>query len=291
LRIGVKLAPQSVDFLTLANAWTAAGESATLDSIWSFDHLYPIAGRGACLEGWTTLAVLAHRSGPKQIGHLVLAAPYRNASLLAKMATVMDHATDGRFVLGLGAGWHLKEAEDFGLPMPSIGDRMALLEATLRSLRTLWSSPHVDWDPPVSRRLLPFDVPDAAVFLPPPRTPGGPPIWLGTSGEQVGLRLVARYADGWNFSGAKGFELDTYKRKRDLLRKYAAEVGRDGEDIAVTVQLKLDGDEAIRQTTATSIALAEAGCSHLILMVDPNEGSAGVRRAETVARMVRDGGC
>ena len=292
MRIGVKLAPQSVDFPTLARAWAAAGASEALDSIWSFDHLYPIAGPGPCLEGWTTLAVLAHRSGSKQIGHLVLAAPYRNASLLAKMGAVMDHATDGRFVLGLGAGWHVTEAADFGLPMPGIGDRMALLEATLRSLRTLWGSRRSDsWDPPVSPQALPFEVPDAAVFLPRPRTPGGPPIWLGTSGERVGLRLVARYADGWNFSGAKGFAADVYERKRDLLRVYAAEIGRDADEITVTVQVKLTQHrDALRETAALAIALAKAGCHHLILMVDAGEGPAGVHRAEVLARMVHDSG-
>lgn len=141
MRIGLKLSPQWVDFKTLERTWAAAGASEAFNSLWSFDHLYPIAGRGPCLEGWTSLAVLAHRSGSKTIGHLVMAVPYRNASLLAKMATVMDHATDGRFVLGLGAGWHVTEAADFGLPMPVLAERMALLEGSLRSIRQLWGAP------------------------------------------------------------------------------------------------------------------------------------------------------
>ena len=81
MRLGFKTAPQRTDWPTLDAIWGLAGEIDVFDSAWTFDHLYPVDGDGACFEGWTTLALLAHHVPDKQIGHLVLANPYRHPGL------------------------------------------------------------------------------------------------------------------------------------------------------------------------------------------------------------------
>ena len=289
MRIGVKLAPIYVGYPALELAWTTAAESAAFDSIWTYDHFYPREEPGPCFEGWTTLAVLAHHAPTQMIGHLVLAAPYRHPSLLAKMATVMDHATKGRFVLGLGAGHRLKEATDFRLPMASpIGRRMAELESTLRWVRHLWQAapPGGEHDRVTKSSDADLPIPTDAVFAPPNHTPGGPPIWIGTSGESVGLRLVARYADGWNYSG---IDVDAFARKLELLHGYCAEIGRDPADISVSVQFPLRGDEDERRATVErGVHFRASGCDHLVLMAETARGPVAVDEAATVATAVRE---
>lgn len=201
-----------VAWSALEEAWAAAGEAEDFESVWTFDHLYPLHGEGPCFEGWTTLAALAHHARGKRIGHLVLAATYRHPGLLAKMATVMDHATGGRLVLGLGAGWHEAETRAFDLPLPPIAERMRLLESTLRVTRGLLQRPAGSRGGETAesvRSVVPGSIEAHPYRLEDPRNdPGplgpGPRIVVGTEGERVGLRLVARWADGWNHSAARG---------------------------------------------------------------------------------------
>lgn len=285
--IGLKLSPDEVEFATLATAWSAAGESEAFDSLWSFDHLYPRDGPGACLEGWTTVAALANRAPGKILGHLVLAAPYRLPSMLAKSATVMDLATDGRFVLGLGAGNRAHESVAYRLGMPArLGDRLALLESTLRWIRALWgraeiapSAPPVAWSP------LPFDDLPEVQYAPANLTPGGPPIWLGTAGEQIGLRLVARYADGWVHGGG---DVDAFLRRNDLLDGYLDDLGRAPSEITRLVQVPSADDINGRQAAvAKAKRFVAGGANHVVLQADPARGVDAIRAAEAVAADIR----
>jgi alkanesulfonate monooxygenase SsuD/methylene tetrahydromethanopterin reductase-like flavin-dependent oxidoreductase (luciferase family) len=288
VRIGLKLAPINVGYDTLERAWIAGATSDAFDSLWSFDHLYPSTGPGPCLEGWTVLAVLAHHARDKELGHLVLAAPFRQAAVLAKAAAVMDLATAGRFVLGLGAGHNFVEAQAFDLPLPEpIGKRMQVLEATLRSVRSLWGAPdHARDVPPVTGSVLPFEQPPGALFEPAPRTPGGPRILIGTAGERIGLRLVARYADAWNQSGADD---EAFARKRDIIAANCAAIGRDPASVELTCQARLSADDdGATEAVAAARRLAAAGCDHLILMADASQGPAAVAAVETLARRIRD---
>src|SRR5207244_2529967 len=104
------------------------------------------------------------------------------------------HATGGRFVLGLGAGWFEGEHEPFGLDLPPIGPRIDRLVAAVDTLRALFSEPA--GAPPGLTRPDPFYPLDGAVAAPLPRTPGGPPLYLG--GQKArGIALAVRTAAGW----------------------------------------------------------------------------------------------
>ena len=104
LRIGFKTAPTRVTWDQVRSIWHRAGEFGVFESAWLFDHFYPVDGDGSCFEGMTALAALAPLVPGHQVGHLVLANPYRHPGLVAKSASVIDHVSGGSFVLGLGAG-------------------------------------------------------------------------------------------------------------------------------------------------------------------------------------------
>ena len=106
-RIGFKAAPQEVDWATLDATWAAAGEYGVFDAAWLNDHLTDSGQEhgGKSIEGLTLAATLAYRVPSKWIGHSVLSNTFRHPAVLAKAATVLDQATGGRFIVGLGAGW------------------------------------------------------------------------------------------------------------------------------------------------------------------------------------------
>src|ERR1700741_1625594 len=175
--IGFKTSPQSVDWATLDATGARAGELEVFDSGWMNDHLTdPSLERGgASLEALTALATLVHRVPGLTVGHGVLSNTFRHPVVLAKAATALDQATSGRFVLGLGAGWHEGEHEPFGIPLPEIKERFDRFESAVHVLKALFSG-EAATDRGVSRpdRFYPLD---GATNLPPPLTPGGPPIW------------------------------------------------------------------------------------------------------------------
>src|SRR5204863_6435092 len=131
VRIGFKTSPQDVDWATIDATWARAGRLADepgggFDSARLNDHLTNLdaATPGPSLEALTLLAALIHHVPGLTVGHAVLSNTFRHPVLLAKAAVVLDHATGGRFVLGLGAGWYDGEHLPFGIELPPIGPRI-----------------------------------------------------------------------------------------------------------------------------------------------------------------------
>ena len=151
---------------------------------------------GPAMESLTTVAALAHRVPGKWIGIAVAANTFRHPSMLAKQATVIDNVTGGRFILGLGAGWHAGEHESFGIPLPALPERYDRFESALRVLTALFSdearrAPGVTLDDPA------FPLHNAT-NEPGPVRPGGPAIWLGgqkRAGHRAGGALRGGLAD------------------------------------------------------------------------------------------------
>jgi alkanesulfonate monooxygenase SsuD/methylene tetrahydromethanopterin reductase-like flavin-dependent oxidoreductase (luciferase family) len=141
MKIGFRTSPQNTDWASLDAAWAEAGQHEVFDSGWLNDHLMdPVRDRGgAAFEAMTTLAALAHHVPGKEVGQTVLAATFRHPGMLAKEAITLDHLTGGRYILGLGSGWHVGEHESFGIELPSIGERFDRYESTIRVLRALFS--------------------------------------------------------------------------------------------------------------------------------------------------------
>ena len=261
MKINFKTSQTNVDSAILKETWQAADELPVFDSGWIFDHFVALGDGGSCLEGWTVLTALAAATSRLQLGHLVLGNTYRPPAVLARMAATLDVIADGRFVLGLGAGWHEAEHAMYGIPLPPIGERISNLESAVRVLRAVWSSPEgVSLDAPPYRLI-------DAICDPPPLTPGGPPIWLGGQ-KPRGIGIASRLADGWNHSGG---ELAAFVAQRDMLLRACEAAGRDPSEVEVSVQLRSWGSPA-GEVLATAGRYVEAGAQHVILMMPAADG-------------------
>ena len=279
--IGFKTSPQDVDWATLDATWARAGALAAadhggFDSGWLNDHLTNMdaATPGGSLEAMTLLATLVHHVPGITVGHAVLSNTFRHPVLLAKAAIVLDHATDGRFVLGLGAGWFEGEHEPFGIELPPIGPRIDRLVAAVDTIRALFT-PEAAAPPGVTRPDPHYPL-SGAVCAPPPRTTGGPPIYLGGQGPR-GIRLAARSAAGWLLPGTHAGNIEYFAGKRDELAAALAAVGRDPADFDVAGQVQTGATTASRREAVTaSRGLIAAGATHIVLGMPAALGPSGL---------------
>lgn len=248
LRIGALCWNQYSDWPAMLAAGVRADELGFY-SLWTWDHLYPIVGSdaGPMFEGYLALAAWAQATKRVKVGLMVGANPFRNPALVAKMATTLDHISGGRAYLGIGSAWNETEARAFGIDFgESPAERLRWLREAL----------------PVMRGMLRGEEPSAAgpryhqaaVRNEPAPLQRHMPVLIGGGGEQVTLRLVARYGDANNISFASGME--TFARKEAALRRHCAEVGRDHREIERTlntgpVMIRDSADEALRALQQT----------------------------------------
>lgn len=214
---------------TAADAWARTKELAVLaeglgyDHIWVYDHVETVPRREAthCFEAFTTLAALSQHTSRVELGQMVTCVGYRNLGLLAKEAACIDVFSDGRVILGIGAGWYHQEYASYGYHYPTDGQRLRYLREACEVIPRLWSEETVTYDGEFAQF-------DAAFCDPKPiRTP---PLWIGGGGEKVTLRIEAAHADATNWQvGIEGFQ-----RKSALLAQYCEEIGRDPESIVRT---------------------------------------------------------
>jgi alkanesulfonate monooxygenase SsuD/methylene tetrahydromethanopterin reductase-like flavin-dependent oxidoreductase (luciferase family) len=224
IQLGALAWNQYTDWPALREAGVRA-DRLGYDTIWTWDHLYPIVGSddGPILEGWLTLAAWAEATVRARIGLMVGANPFRNPALVAKMATTLDHISDGRAILGIGAAWFETEHVAYGLEFgESPGERLRWLEEAVKIMRGMLHGE----EPSGERYYATKDVRND-----PPPVQDRLPLLIGGGGEKKTLRIVARYADACNVGG--GFE--NVKRKDEILRRHCDEVGRDESEIERTV--------------------------------------------------------
>jgi alkanesulfonate monooxygenase SsuD/methylene tetrahydromethanopterin reductase-like flavin-dependent oxidoreductase (luciferase family) len=283
ITIGFKTSPQGVDWPTLDATWARAGQLGAFDAGWMNDHLTDptLEHGGASWEAVTAMAALAHHVPGLTVGHGVLANTFRHPAVLAKQATVLDHVTGGRFVVGLGAGWHAGEHLPFGIPLPSMPERFDRFESAVHVLKALLSAEATS-ERGVSRP-DPFFPLDGATNLPGPLTLGGPPIWLGGQ-RRRGLALVARYGDGWVQQANPKPDFDDFTGKRDRI---LAEIGAAGRDpgtftFASQVPTGTTADER-RAALDAAVEFVRLGADQVILGMPARLGPDGL---ELVAREV-----
>ena len=213
-----------LDWPRLDATWAQAGELEVFSAGWLSDHLSDASRErgGTAFEALTTAAALAHRVPGKWIGIAVAANTFRHPAVLAKQATMLDIVTGGRFILGLGAGWHAGEHEAFGVPLPPPRERFDRYESSLKVLAALFSdaareSPGVTLDDP----LYPLD---RATNEPPPASASGPQLWLGGQ-RRRGIELMVRYASGWPLPGNRAGDVAYFTEKRNQISR-ALEISR-----------------------------------------------------------------
>jgi alkanesulfonate monooxygenase SsuD/methylene tetrahydromethanopterin reductase-like flavin-dependent oxidoreductase (luciferase family) len=285
--IGIKTSPQAVDWVTLDAAWGRIGEHDVFESVWMNDHLSDVSNErgGASLESLTTMAALAHRVPGKWLGNAVLSSTFRHPAVLAKAATVMDHATGGRFMVGLGAGWHEGEHTSFGVPMPPMPERFDRFESGVHVLKALWSD--AAGRPPGVTRPDPFYPLSEATNEPPPLTPGGPRLWLGGQ-KRRGIALAAAVADGWALPTVVALgsptDLRYFSEKREAILAALAAIGRDPATFEISAQVPTGTTaEDRRWALGQALEAVERGATHVILGMPPRLGPDGV---DAIARDV-----
>ena len=224
VRFGVTL-PQ------IKRGWQEAREAALefdrlgYDSVWVCDHLYGVPlPTLPIFEAWSELAAVAAITERVQLGTLVTPPFFRNPAVLAKQIATIDHISNGRTIVGLGAGWFEAEFKGYGCTFPSLRERMRALNEAAEILKRMWSEQKVTF------RGEHFTVEDVLCEPKPLRRP---PLLIGGGGERVLMGIVARHADIWN-------NLAVFQRqlgeKVEALRRRCDEVGRDFGSIEVSQQ-------------------------------------------------------
>jgi len=251
MRFGLDVAQQRVPWQEVVSRVQFA-EDLGFDGAWGFDHFQPMYGEGPgeTFEGMTTLAALAGVTSRIRLGLLVTGATYRHPSVLAAQALTIDHASQGRLELSLGAAWFEKEHLELGIPFPSTSERFDLLEDALEIVTRLFTGEVVSYD---GRRVSLHD----AQLRPLPVQRPHPPIWVGGSGPRRTLPLVARYADVWHAWGSPDSLQETNRRLDDL----AAEAGRDPSSIMRASSLSLEDLDTARRHAAK---WRQAGYGYLV---------------------------
>ncbi len=266
--IGVRIAATGAagtDWRRTDETWAFAGTLDSVDAIWMSDHLADVTAThgGPALESLTAAAALAHRVPGRWIGIAVLASTFRHPAIVAKAATVLDNATGGRFILGLGAGWHEGEHATFGIPLPPIAERFDRYEASVRAVAALLSDA-ARAEPGVTIEDPTFPL-RRATNEPPPLRPGGPPIWLGGQ-RRRGMALAVRYAEGWPMPGNRPGDVAYFAERRDALRRALDAAGRDADDFAFAAQVACGTTPASRRDALhVGRRFLAAGANHVIL--------------------------
>jgi alkanesulfonate monooxygenase SsuD/methylene tetrahydromethanopterin reductase-like flavin-dependent oxidoreductase (luciferase family) len=224
IKFGALCWNQYTEWPALLNAGVLA-DRLGYSSLWTWDHVYPIVGspNGPMFEGWLTITAWAMATSRTTVGLMVGANTFRQPTLVAKMATTLDHISGGRAVLGLGAAWFETEHTAFGFEFGSgfperlrwLGEALPIVRGMLHGDEPLATGPryradHPRNDPPPIQRPV--------------------PILVGGGGERVTLKLVAKYADANNIGGT----IESVTRREAILREHCETVGRDQREIERT---------------------------------------------------------
>jgi alkanesulfonate monooxygenase SsuD/methylene tetrahydromethanopterin reductase-like flavin-dependent oxidoreductase (luciferase family) len=223
LKLGMIAWGQYTDWHAFRSAAIRADELG-YDDLWTWDHLYPIVGshEGPIFEGWLTLAAWAEVTSRAKLGLMVGANTFRNPALVAKMATTLDHISNGRAILGIGGAWFETEHTAFGLEFGgSPGERLRWLEEAVQIMRGMLHGDRASGSKFYASHEVRNDPPPVQEHM---------TLLVGGGGEKRTLRIVARYADACNLGG--GFE--NVRRKEEILLRHCEEVGRDPSEIERT---------------------------------------------------------
>lgn len=205
-------------------------DDAGFDWFSTMDHLWqlPFVGKRdePYFDAYTTLPVIARETNGMEVGTLVTSPHYRNPAMLGRQMTTLDHASDGRAVFGIGAGWFEEEYDAYGFEYPDPERRVHDLRDTVSLVRAMWRE-----DSPLSHETARHSVED--LYLEPkPVQDGGPDVLVGGGGEDLLLKAVADVADRWNVPGVSP---DAFERKLGILEEYCERFGTDFDAIEKTV--------------------------------------------------------
>ncbi len=245
------------------------------DSIWVYDHFHtvPTPELETVFETWTTTAALSRDTQRVNIGQMVTCNGYRNPALLAKMASTVDVMSNGRLYFGLGAGWYEHEWRAYGYGFPETRERMRAFREACDIIVKMWTEDYPEYHGEHYTIDKPINMPKGV------RNPH-PSFWIGGGGEQVTLKLVAKYANACNLDS----DPDTIRHKLAVLKGHCETLGRDYDAITRSVTLHVypiaPGADAAKTRQALEQSLG-VGARQLL-------ESTIIADAETIARNIEE---
>jgi F420-dependent oxidoreductase-like protein len=243
-------------WLNAANPWHDIAaeaqhvEKTGWDGIWMADHFMPLNpadALGHVQEAWTVLAALAALTSRVRLGTMVVGNTYRNPGVLAKQVAQVDIISGGRVILGLGSGWQQNEHVAYDIPFYTVGGRLRRLEESIQIIRSLFDNEKTTF----AGKYYHFQ--DAPLMPKPVQS--HLPLLVGGGGEQITLRIAARFADEWNVWGTP----EVVAQKMAVLERHCEEAGRDTKTIKRSTQTLLlvtnDNEEAAKAKAASRLPL------------------------------------
>ncbi len=225
------------------------GEQLGFDSFWLMDHFHQISGAGKpeepMLEGWTGISVLAGLTSKIRLGTLVTGNFYRYPSVLAKIGATLDVLSKGRLILGIGGGWNDLESKAYGIPFPSVRERLDRLDEAVQLIKRMWTEDRANFSGKYYKL-------ENALCNPKPIQKPHPMILIGGGGEKRTLLTLAKYGDACNLFGTP----ETVKKKLDVLRQHCKAVGRDYDSILKTklTRVIISEDRSVVDSTVERIS-------------------------------------
>ncbi len=228
--LGAHIGQQNMTMEEMRTLWKRFDPVLDWISVW--DHFYeapPASGTLDHFEAMTTLGALAADTSSARLGCLVFYVGYRNPGVIAKAAATLDHISNGRFELGLGAGWHVQEANAYGYDFPSVGTRLDMLDEATTIIRGLLTQDRTTFEGKYYRVENASNVPKPVQSR--------LPIWIGGRGEKKTLRIAATHADGWNAGYVSAAE---FARLNGVFESWCEKLGRDPAGIGRSINLSFN---------------------------------------------------
>jgi len=282
LRFGIQTPPQHVTYSDLVSVWQEADELG-FDSAFAFDHFIPIYSdpTGPCLEGWTLLAALAAQTKRMRVGLLVTSNSYRYPAVLAKMAATVDHVSQGRLILGIGAGWFELEYKAYGIPFYTNSGRARRLGESLEVMKLLFTQEKSTYTGKY------YQLKDAP-FQPKTVQKPHPPILIGGQGPKLILPVIARHANIWHLR-VREIDPEQIKKLCATFDTTCQQVGRNPAEVEKAISLRseqLNGppEELRRQIQA----LSDIGIRHFTISLAPTDRKLLNRFAKEVMPAFRE---
>jgi F420-dependent oxidoreductase-like protein len=252
---GFKTPPQHGTWTEFLDVWRAADDIDVFESGWTMDHFYPLTAplSGPILESWTMLAALAQATTRLRLGSMVNGMHFRHPAVTANMAATVDHVSNGRFVLGMGAGWFEAETQAYGMELGTKKERSDRFEEGIEVIWRLLRQPTTTFDGSY------YQLNEA--FCEPKPIQAPLPIAIGGSGPTRTLKVVARWADHWDtFANS----VEQWQDLRHILAGHCAAVGRDPADITHSLHMMWPADADPSALADQAAPYVEAGVDLII---------------------------